>query len=144
MDYLQELRTLNDCPDEESKAAKIIGLSRSYLSVLADEINSLILSEKTPTFGQTQKFLYDVLAIVRLQKIYDYTKHRTDLNQTIIDIVNQVHECIILRTFGRANVSNDRLCDIIQVDYMHMDFIVVMEIAILLPELDFDFIRGFG
>jgi hypothetical protein len=144
LDYLQELRTLNDCPDEKAKAAKVIELSRSYLSILADEINSLILSKKIPTIDQTQKFLYDVLAIVRLQKIYDYTKHRTDLYQTINDIVNQVHECIFLRTFGRANVNNDCLCEIIQVDYMHMDFVVVMEIAMLLPELDFDLVRGFG
>lgn len=135
---------MKDFPDEESKAAKIIDLSRSYLNMLADEINSLIFSSAIPTISQTQKFLYDVLAIVRLQKSYDYTKTRTDLNQKVVDVVNQIHECINLRTFGRENVDNDFLCEIIQVDYLHMDYVVVMEIATLLPEIDFDFVRGFG
>lgn len=144
MDYLEELRTLKDCCDEEAKALKIIAISRSYLNILSEEINSLIYSKEIPTIEQTQKFLYDVLTIVRLQKSYDFTKNRTDLYQRFIDIVNQVHECINLRTFGRENVNNDLLCEIIQVDYLHMDYVTVMEIATLLPEIDFDFIRGFG
>ena len=141
---MQELKTLKDCCDDEARATKIIGLSNSYLDILVDEINSLIFSKNIPTIEQTQRFLYDVLAIVRLQKIYDYTKNRTDLNQRFVDIVNQVHDCINLRTFGRENVNNDFLCEIIQVDYLHMDYVVVMEIATLLPEIDFDFVRGFG
>lgn len=114
------------------------------MDILSSEISSLINSNDIPTIDQTQKFLSEVAAIVKLQKSYDCSKDRNDLHQNYIDVVSQVHQCISLRIFGRENINNDLLCEIIQVDYLHMDYVIAMDIAAHLPEIDFDFIRGFG
>lgn len=119
-----------------------------YLQILSDNIANLIDSTVIPTIDDTQGFLGDVLALLTVyEQIPILSGTLADnlvLKDQIIKIVDQTHTCISIRIFDHENYKQNMLIEIMQVDYLQMDFVGVCEIGAKIPDIDFKCLHRFG